>query len=201
MIKNRPIIVCLCGSTRFGKEFEQANLQETLRGKIVLTIGCSMRSDAELFKDLTPEAIQRVKSDLDELHKRKIDLADEVLILNKDGYVGESTLGELIYARARYKCIRWLEPNLALSLEHTGRPRKSSQLEILKAQAHRGIWRAVFWAIKSRMEAVEFGIESFQEAFMSHFEIPGTDKTIGDVVLPQFESGKFRLLTDGRGKA
>jgi len=81
----------------------------------------------------------------------------------------------------------------------TGRPRKSSQIEILQAQAHRGIWRAVFWAIKSRMEAVEFGIETFQEAFMSHFEIPGTDKTIGDVVLPQFESGKFRLLPAGKG--
>lgn len=83
----------------------------------------------------------------------------------------------------------------------TGRPRKGSQLELLKAQAHRGVWRAVFWAIKSRMEAVEFGIESFQEAFMSHFEIPGTSSTIGDVVLPRFEAGTLKMLTDGRGKA
>ena len=84
----------------------------------------------------------------------------------------------------------------------TGRKRKGTQMEKLRAQAHRGIWRAVFWAIKSRMEAVEFGIETFQEAFMSHFEIPGTDKTIGDAILPQIESGKFRLLSHspaGRG--
>jgi hypothetical protein len=83
----------------------------------------------------------------------------------------------------------------------TGRQRKASQMELLKAQTHRGIWRAVFWAIKSRMEAVEFGIETFQEAFMSHFEIPGTSQTIGDVVLPRFEAGSLKALVDMRGKA
>lgn len=79
-----------------------------------------------------------------------------------------------------------------------GWQRKGAQMEKLQAQAHRGIWRAVFWAIKSRMEAVEFGIETFQEAFMSHFEIPGTSQTIADVVLPRFEAGTLRMLTDGR---
>ncbi len=81
----------------------------------------------------------------------------------------------------------------------TGRERKQSVIDDLQAKAHRGIWRAVFWAIKSRMEAVEFGIETFQEAFMSHFELPGTDKTIGDAILPMIESGKFlRLLPGGK---
>jgi hypothetical protein len=83
----------------------------------------------------------------------------------------------------------------------SGRERKASQLDLLKAQNHRGIWRAVYWAIKSRMEAVEFGIETFQEAFMSHFEIPGTSSTIGDVVLPRFEAGNLKALADLRGKA
>ncbi len=82
-----------------------------------------------------------------------------------------------------------------------GRERKQSVIDDLQARAHRGIWRAVFWAIKSRMEAVEFGIETFQEAFMSHFELPGTDKTIGDAILPMIESGKFRLLPAGKGAA
>ncbi len=75
-----------------------------------------------------------------------------------------------------------------------GRERRASVVEEFQKRAHRGIWRAVFWAIKSRMEAVEFGIENFQEAFMSHFELPGTNKTIGDAILPMIESGKFRLL-------
>lgn len=117
MIKNRPTVVCLCGSTRFGQEFRAANLRETLAGNIVLTIGCDMRSDAELFREMTLAEVSRIKADLDELHKRKIDLADEVFILNVGGYVGMSTVGELIYAMQRGKVIRWLEPASALTRE------------------------------------------------------------------------------------
>lgn len=72
----RPTIVCLCGSTRFSKAFQESNLRETLAGRIVLTIGCDVKSDDAL--GLGPE----VKAQLDELHLRKIDLADEILVLN-----------------------------------------------------------------------------------------------------------------------
>lgn len=106
---SRPTIVCLCGSTRFGEEFREANLRETLSGRIVLTIGCDMRSDADLFATMTDVERAAIKRDLDELHKRKIDLADEVLILNVGGYIGESTRNELEYAQARGKRIRFLE--------------------------------------------------------------------------------------------
>lgn len=104
----RPTIVCLCGSTRFGDAFHEANLKETLAGKIVLSIGCDFKSDADLLLagSLTPED----KARLDELHLRKIDLADEVLILNVGGYVGESTRREIAYAREHGKRIRWLKP-------------------------------------------------------------------------------------------
>lgn len=101
--KPRPTIVCLCGSTRFSEEFHQANLSETLDGKIVLTIGCDFKSDDAL--GLEPADKQR----LDELHLRKIDLADEVLILNVGGYIGSSTRRELDYAIAQGKRIRLLE--------------------------------------------------------------------------------------------
>lgn len=76
----------------------------------------------------------------------------------------------------------------------TGRIKAESQIRKNQEQHERGIWRAVFWAIKSRMEAVEFGIETFQEAFLSHFEIPGTDKQIGDVLIPRLETGNLKLL-------
>lgn len=75
-----------------------------------------------------------------------------------------------------------------------GRKQSASQIQKVQAQYERGVWRAVFWAIKSRMEAVEFGIETFQEAFLSHFEIPGTDKQIGDVLIPRLETGNLKLL-------
>jgi len=106
----RPTIVCLCGSTRFSHAFREANLRETLAGRIVLTIGCDMKTDGELFADLDETAIERIKADLDELHKRKIDLADEILVLNVGGYIGDSTRSEVAYALAAGKAVRWLEP-------------------------------------------------------------------------------------------
>jgi len=104
-----PTIVCLCGSTRFGEAFRAANLAETLAGKIVLSIGCDMRSDTELFADKGPQELEQIKADLDTLHLRKIDMADEVLVLNVGGYIGESTRRELQYALERGKQVLYLE--------------------------------------------------------------------------------------------
>lgn len=105
---NRPIIVCLCGSTRFFDTFREANLEETLQGKIVLSIGCDTKADKGVFASLPREERAEIKAALDELHLRKIDLADEVLILNVDGYIGESTQKELEYARNLGKRIRFI---------------------------------------------------------------------------------------------
>jgi hypothetical protein len=100
---NRPKIVCLCGSTRFKKEFEEANFNETVRnGRIVLSVGCYTHADKRCLTVLDKEI-------LDELHKRKIDLADEVLVLNVGGYIGESTKNEIEYAESQGKPIRYLE--------------------------------------------------------------------------------------------
>lgn len=99
--KTRPTIVCLCGSTRFVDAFAQAHATETDAGKIVLSVG--------RFKPVhgwDPEK----KAKLDELHLRKIDMADEVLILNVGGYIGDSTRRELEYAKENGKTIRFLEP-------------------------------------------------------------------------------------------
>jgi len=104
---NRPTIVCLCGSTRFMDAFQKANLDETLKGNIVLSIGCNTKSDTDLIA--LGELTEEKKKFLDELHKRKIDLADEVLILNVEGYIGDSTKSELEYAVKHNKKIRYLE--------------------------------------------------------------------------------------------
>lgn len=96
-----PKVVCLCGSTRFKEAFVAANRQETLNGNIVLSVG--FFGHEEGFDQLSV-----VKQGLDDLHKRKIDLADEVLILNVGGYVGPSTRSEVEYARANGKDVRWL---------------------------------------------------------------------------------------------
>ncbi len=100
-------VVCLCGSTRFYKQFQEANLRETLAGKIVLTVGGFMHNpDAHGGHEITDEQ----KVTLDELHLRKIDLADEILVINVDGYVGESTTREIHHAHETGKKVRWLQP-------------------------------------------------------------------------------------------
>ena len=100
---DRPKIVCLCGSGRFRQAFEDAEYRETLAGKIVLTIGCNTHDVAR-----SAELVHH-KPMLDELHLRKIDLADEVFVLNVGGYIGEGTRSEIDYARKLGKPIRWLE--------------------------------------------------------------------------------------------
>jgi hypothetical protein len=103
---DRPIIVCLCGSTRFYDAFQRANYEETMAGRIVLSVGFYPHSSHVHGEGVgcTPEQ----KDMLDELHKRKIDLADEILVLNVVGYVGDSTASEIAYAREHGKPIRWL---------------------------------------------------------------------------------------------
>ncbi len=96
-----PQIVCLCGSGRFREAFEQAEFEETLAGKIVLTIGCNTK---DIARDVD---WSHVKPMLDELHLRKIELADEVLIINVGGYIGESTGRELRYAESLGKPVRY----------------------------------------------------------------------------------------------
>lgn len=105
-----PEIVCLCGSTRFYDAFQRANYYETMRGKIVLSVGHYPHSPETAHGEsvgCTPEQ----KIALDILHKRKIDLADEVLVLNVGGYIGSSTRSEIEYAEAHGKPIRYLEPD------------------------------------------------------------------------------------------
>lgn len=97
-----PTIVCLCGSTRFRDAFLEANERETYAGRIVLTIGMTVHGD------WTPTREEKAR--LDVLHMAKIDLADEVLVLDVDGYIGESTEREVAYAEMRGKKIRrWSE--------------------------------------------------------------------------------------------
>ena len=77
----RPTIICLCGSTRFYPAFQEANFRETLDGKIVLSVRFYPHAQNDAHgedKGITPEQ----KRDLDNLHLREIDLADEILMLN-----------------------------------------------------------------------------------------------------------------------
>lgn len=100
-----PPIVCLCGSTRFMNAFFDAGWQYTLNGYIVLSVGVCKHADYHGGEALG----QDVADKLDELHLRKIDLADSVCVLNVGGYIGESTRKEIEYAESIGKPIEYLE--------------------------------------------------------------------------------------------
>lgn len=105
---HRPTVVCLCGSTRFWREFQRASLRETMNGKIVLSIGAATGTDDEHFGNLPKADYDAIKADLDALHLKKIDMADEVLILDVGDYIGDSTGRELAYAMSQSKIVRFL---------------------------------------------------------------------------------------------
>lgn len=107
-MSERPVIVCLCGSTRFYDAFQRANFEETMAGKIVLSVGFYPHSAEQAHGEaigITPEQ----KEQLDRLHLFKVAMADEVLILNVGGYIGSSTARELLYAQSLGKVVRFLE--------------------------------------------------------------------------------------------
>ncbi|MFK7601558.1 hypothetical protein ACI3L1_05040 [Deinococcus sp. SM5_A1] len=110
MNQDRPVIVCLCGSVRFLDGFDAASVAETLAGRIVLSVGSHLRPDSEIFVGRTVGEEQAALESLAELHRRKIDLAEEILVINVGGHVGDSTRSEIDYARAQGKRVRWLEP-------------------------------------------------------------------------------------------
>jgi hypothetical protein len=107
-VPDLPEVVCLCGSTRFMDAFNAANLRLTHEGRIVLSVGSYTRA----LEGVSPEEAfgVDVKARLDELHKRKIDLADRIFVLNVGGYIGDSTRGEIAYAEATGKPVDYLEP-------------------------------------------------------------------------------------------
>ena len=102
MVGNYPVIT-LCGSTRFKEEFLDAQKRLTLEGNIVISVGLFGHSgDEEVWAEGTKEM-------LDDMHKRKIDMADAIYVINVDGYIGESTRSEIEYARTHGKRIMYLE--------------------------------------------------------------------------------------------
>ena len=102
MIKGYKIVT-LCGSTRFKEQYIEVQKRLTLQGCIVISVGMFGHSgDEEVWKP-------GVKEMLDEMHLRKIDLADEIFVINVGGYIGESTTREIAYATSTGKKVNYLE--------------------------------------------------------------------------------------------
>ena len=95
-------IITLCGSVKFKDDFLEMQKRLTLEGNIVISVG---------FFDLSPNEVlsDKARKMLGDIHKRKIDLSDEIFVINKGGYIGESTRSEIEYAKNHGKIVRYLE--------------------------------------------------------------------------------------------
>lgn len=99
MVGNYKVIT-LCGSTKFKDDFMKAQKDLTLQGYIVISVGCFGHS-GDVFTD-------EQKIMLDDMHKRKIDMADEIFVINVNGYIGNSTKSEIEYAKEHDKKVTYL---------------------------------------------------------------------------------------------
>ena len=103
-------VITLCGSTRFKDAFMQAQKRLTLEGNIVISVGLFGHSgDSEVWEGMSEDTLTATKRMLDDMHKRKIDMADEIFVINVGGYIGSSTRSEIEYAHATGKPVRYLE--------------------------------------------------------------------------------------------
>lgn len=100
------MIITLCGSAKFEREFHEWDGRLALEGHAVFSLAI-YPSDKKGIKDWFTRG---EKSCLDVVHMRKIDASDAILVLNKDGYIGESTEREILYAETAGKFVYYLEP-------------------------------------------------------------------------------------------
>ncbi len=94
-------VITLCGSTRFKDDFMRMQKALTLQGNIVISVGCFGHSGDKITNE------QKIM--LDDMHKRKIDMADEIYVINHGGYIGESTRSEIDYARKHGKIVHFMQ--------------------------------------------------------------------------------------------
>lgn len=109
MVKNYKVIT-LCGSTRFKDDFMRVQKELTLEGNIVISAGLFGHSgDNEVWDGMDEGTLSKTKEMLDDMHKRKIDMADEIFVINVGGYIGDSTRSEIEYAIKNGKKVNYLE--------------------------------------------------------------------------------------------
>ena len=103
-------VITLCGSTRFKEQFMEAQKRLTLAGYIVISVGLfGHAGDQEVWDGMDEGTLSKTKEMLDDMHKRKIDMADEIYVINVGGYIGDSTRSEIQYAEEHGKNVRYYE--------------------------------------------------------------------------------------------
>ena len=95
-------VITLCGSTMFKDDFLRQQKRLTLEGNIVLSVGFFEITEDDKLDD---DKLKLIK----DIHMKKIDMADEIFVINKGGYIGQSTKSEIDYALKNGKIVNYLE--------------------------------------------------------------------------------------------
>ena len=112
-------VITLCGSTRFKEQYIAEEKRLTLNGNIVISVGLFGHSgDPEVYQGGN-------KVMLDDMHFRKIDMADEIFVINPGGYVGDSTRNEIRYAVETGKIVNYLDQSDIIDLQNNPFAQKS----------------------------------------------------------------------------
>lgn len=85
-------VICICGSTRFREDIYLAYERLTRAGWITLGVCPVMREGDD---PLTAEEYQNIV----DMHYQKMHMADAIYVVNKGGYIGESTRSEITHAK------------------------------------------------------------------------------------------------------
>lgn len=111
-------VITLCGSTKFKKEFQEVQKKLTLEGNIVISVGLFGHSgDSEVWENQNENTFTETKKMLDDMHKRKIDMADEIFVIDVGEYIGESTKSEIEYAKRKNKTIRYFSQEISSDVQ------------------------------------------------------------------------------------
>ncbi len=158
MKENQFKTVCLCGSTRFKEACLFSARSETFAGNIVLMSPVFGHADNEKF---SPKQVD----DLDRIHHEKIRMCDEVLVVNRFGYVGKSTQQEIEFALEQKKKVRFLEPDgfhqdlseltdneIWFALTHSGLTNRTQEVSDLIRDLHD---RHIFESVTERFHEVD----------------------------------------------
>lgn len=103
-------VITLCGSTKFKEDFMREQKRLTLEGNIVISVGLFGHSgDNEVWEGMDDGTLTKTKEMLDDMHFRRIDMSDEIFVINKNGYIGTSTRNEINYAIKTGKKVNYME--------------------------------------------------------------------------------------------
>ncbi|MFB6977730.1 hypothetical protein [Streptomyces scopuliridis] len=160
-------IVVLCGSMRFADAMAEVAIEESvLRGALVLKPDCNMKVEHPLWVD--PAEAEALKVRLDDQHRQKIRLADRVIVVGD--YIGDSTRGEIAYARELGKPVAFTHPEVdpAAARQIIGatsvQPETEGHPDTDRAAILREAADAV-WAMDYEQDANDYGFDSIRDAW------------------------------------